>query len=191
MECSSFIFRSSPFRQLHETTSNSSMVSEPSNAIKPCAKRPPLPNRCASAERVSIASLPSNPSSNSHKQNIKPQSDSTRETNNSLSSHPQRCASLDRSASATNKTCSPEKVVQNMENAKRTIHVSYPAPNISKSKFSNSPNHYAVPKRTDLSQRPSVPNFHEEKRDMGTIFYLMFVIFYVNKITKIGTKYYI
>ena len=77
-----------------------------------------------------------------------------------------------------------------METAKRTIHVSYPAPNNSNSKFSNSPNHYAVPKRTDLSQRPSVPNFHEEKRDMGTIFYLMFVIFYINNLknTKYGNK---
>ena len=160
------IFRSSPFRQLQETTSNSSMVSEPNTSIKTCAKRPPLPNRCASAERVSITSLPNNPTSNLNKVSTKPQTDTSRENNVSSSSHPQRCASLDRS-SGTNKTSSSENGIQHTESSKRVIHVSYPAPNVASSTISNSPNHYAVPKRSDTSTIPSVPNFHAEKQDMG------------------------
>ena len=161
------VFRSSPFRQLHETSSNSSMVSEPNSAIKSCAKRPPLPNRCASAERVSITSLPSNPSANLHKMSSKPQEVTARETNNSSSSHA-RCASLDRS-SAANKPSSSENGEQKTDNTKRVIHVSYPLPNVA-SKLSNSPNHYAIPKRADTTLPTSVPNFHEEKQDMGMFF---------------------
>ena len=160
------IFRSSPFRQLQETTSNSSMVSEPNTSIKTCAKRPPLPNRCASAERVSITSLPNNPNSNLHKVSTMPQTDTSRESNLSSSSHPQRCASLDRS-SGTNKTSSSECGIQHNESSKRVIHVSYPTPHVASSTISNSPNHYAVPKRSDTSTIPSVPNFHAEKQDMG------------------------
>ena len=143
------------------------MVSEPNTAIKSCAKRPPLPNRCASAERVSITSLPSNPSASSHKMSTKPQEDTARENNNSSSSHA-RCASLDRSSAAI-KTSNSENDEQKPDSTKRVIHVSYPLPNVA-SKVSNSPNHYAIPKRTDTTLPTSVPNFHEEKRDMGMIF---------------------
>ena len=142
------------------------MVSEPNTAIKSCAKRPPLPNRCASAERVSITSLPSNPSANSHKMSSKPQDDTARENNNFSSSHA-RCASLDRS-SANVKPSSSENGEQKAESTKRVIHVSYPLPNVA-SKVSNSPNHYAIPKRTDTALPTSVPNFHEEKQDMGIL----------------------
>ena len=141
------------------------MVSEPNTTIKTCAKRPPLPNRCASAERVSITSLPPNPSSISQKPSSKPQADSARANHNSSSSPHQRCASLDRSSGANKISC--QEIAENTENSKQIINVNYPTQNGLSSKFSNSPNHYAVPKRSEKIQLPSVPNFHEEKQDMG------------------------
>ena len=136
------------------------MTSESNNVPKPCAKRPPLPNRCASAERSSITSLPSNPINNQSKANPTPQVDCQNIQN---ASHFQRCSSLDRSPSSIKS--SQLENTPNIDTTKRIIHVKYPA--TSAGKPSNTPNHYAVPKRSELMQNRSVPNFHTEKQDMG------------------------
>ena len=133
------------------------MTSESNNVPKPCAKRPPLPNRCASAERTSITSLPSNPVHNQSKANPKPQVDCQ---NIQTPSHFQRCSSLDRSPSSIKS--SQLENTPNIDTTKQIIHVKYPATIAPKT-----PNHYAVPKRPELLQKPSVPNFHTEKQDMG------------------------
>ena len=138
------------------------MTPESNNVPKTCAKRPPLPNRCASAERSSITSLPSNPNHNQSKAIPKPYLDSQ---NIQTPSHFQRCSSLDRSPSSIKS--SQLENTPNIETSKRIIHVKYPA--TSAAKTSNTPNHYAVPKRSELLPNPSVPNFHTEKQDMGKL----------------------
>ena len=140
------------------------MVADSSMGIKTCSKRPPLPNRCASAERASITSLPSTQIHNQQKLNNKMPSESLQNQPicSTNSSHSQRCSSLDRSANSVKSDMPPSA-----KGSKRVIHVNYPSSNGLKSY--SSPNHYAVPKRSsDISQQPpSLPDFHEEKQDMG------------------------
>ena len=150
---------------MNESTVDSNVISESNASTKPCTKRPPLPNRCASAERASITSLPpSGHTQHQPKHQTKQKIDYSQKQQNCVSSSPsQRCSSLDRSSSSIKS----ENTIK-ADTGKRVLHVSYAASNNSKN--FNSPNHYAVPKRTtSQSHRPSVPNFHEEKQDMGML----------------------
>ena len=142
-------------------------MSESSNISRACAKRPPLPNRCSSAERGSnLSNLSStNQIQNTHKAHVKPHPDTQKYSANS--SHLQRCSSLDRSPS-TPKSLHSENTSNIGENGKRVIHISYPASNSSTNYATT--NHYAVPKRlSDKTKLQLVPNFHEEKQDMGKV----------------------
>ena len=150
---------------MNESTVNSHLTTESNASTKTCTKRPPLPNRCASAERASITSLPpSGHTQHQPKHHTKQKIDYPQRQQNFVSSSPsQRCSSLDRSSSSIKS----ENTIK-ADTGKRVLHVSYAASNNSKN--FNSPNHYAVPKRTtSQSHHPSVPNFHEEKRDMGML----------------------
>ena len=150
---------------MNESTVNSHLTTESNASTKTCTKRPPLPNRCASAERASITSLPpSGHTQHQPKHQTKQKIDYPQKQQNCVSSSPsQRCSSLDRSSSSIKS----ENTIK-ADTGKRVLHVSYAASNNSKN--FNSPNHYAVPKRTtSQSHHPSVPNFHEEKRDMGML----------------------
>ena len=148
---------------MNEGTVDSNLTTESNASAKTCTKRPPLPNRCASAERASITSLPpSGHTQHQPKHQTRQKIDYPQKQQHFVSSSPsQRCSSLDRSSSSIK-----SENTTKADTGKRVLHVSHAAPNNPKN--FNSPNHYAVPKRTtSQSHHPSVPDFHEEKQDMG------------------------